>query len=727
MPAEYINEEDVLDEGRVKLNRAISQANKSEADAANAVNTSNQAKHIANNAVSMAESTQTQLDTIVIEGDSSVEAAQARVDEKGESHPTLKARIDDGFTSVTSQLSNIAISIDQFGSFGSAEDNVNFIEACNAVSSQNGTLLIRNKTINLIDAYVEEIPDIIAINSTLNVSGACEFNRSKNGFYLEGLNIVSPVQTTQRLFNVVGVDGVRVKNFKFHFTTVDANRCSGIFYFNNVKNIDFEDTEYTGVNYPITIQDVGEKAVSTKIKFKNTTFKNCKGGFWITAANVPYGTSGFISDIEFINSKGINTPEQANSYTGDIQGASMFLLEQVKGISMIDTHCESPVERIAYFNVIEDLTMNKTTGYNTEGIKIAGLPTKISKNFVIDEMTVINTIKASYLIRCYFCEDGNILNTIFDNSKMDEKPSDAFNFSCYVKNIKINNFYVDGLKESLVINRIEDFSETVGLYAFHNHTPIVEGLELINGKVKDMALSNNASNVFDLRYVLDPNNPAYITNPNILDDKEIIKNLKVEDVDFILRADFQGKIANFRNTSNPTIICKLDGYRNLYASQVISFADAISQSTSKKIKINVLASGEVSDLLLGPLKGLNDDCTIIVKYTDGSNYLITADSNKINGILSLRDKVFDTTEALLFLKTVEGEEYFVKYKDELDDASFKVDGMGVITPYRTSPTFSTTTTNGNIRVYYLNGYTRITNNTGSPRGAASATVLVRLL
>lgn len=94
---ERIEEKDVLNTGRKKLNNAI-------AGSEQAVNDSADAKQKSEQALANSESTQTQLDTIVIDGDSSVEAAQARVDEKGDSHSTLKERIDDGFTKTNVQL-----------------------------------------------------------------------------------------------------------------------------------------------------------------------------------------------------------------------------------------------------------------------------------------------------------------------------------------------------------------------------------------------------------------------------------------------------------------------------------------------------------------------------------------------------------------------------------------------------------------------------------------------
>src|SRR5690625_6787856 len=97
MPIEHINKTDTLNEGREKLNAAIDGANAADV-------TSKEADTKATQALANSESTQTQLDTIVIDGDSSVEAAQARVDEKGVPHPTLKARIDDGFEKTNQQL-----------------------------------------------------------------------------------------------------------------------------------------------------------------------------------------------------------------------------------------------------------------------------------------------------------------------------------------------------------------------------------------------------------------------------------------------------------------------------------------------------------------------------------------------------------------------------------------------------------------------------------------------
>src|SRR5690625_3576649 len=98
---EYIKRQDSLNTGREKINQALTNANtnadKAKIDSAEAL-----LKAIAS--MNLSESLREQFNQIVIDGDSSVEAAAARVDEENVSHPTLKDRIDDGFTKVNSQL-----------------------------------------------------------------------------------------------------------------------------------------------------------------------------------------------------------------------------------------------------------------------------------------------------------------------------------------------------------------------------------------------------------------------------------------------------------------------------------------------------------------------------------------------------------------------------------------------------------------------------------------------
>ncbi|MGI8363065.1 right-handed parallel beta-helix repeat-containing protein [Bacillus cereus] len=87
MVVQHIDYKDNMRKGTDKLNESIDQSN-------NAISTANGAIHIANKTELKVNSVQEQLNQVIIEGDSSVEAAQARVDEKGVSYPSLKERID---------------------------------------------------------------------------------------------------------------------------------------------------------------------------------------------------------------------------------------------------------------------------------------------------------------------------------------------------------------------------------------------------------------------------------------------------------------------------------------------------------------------------------------------------------------------------------------------------------------------------------------------------------
>jgi lysophospholipase L1-like esterase len=85
---------DTLRQAYPKFNQAIDNANEALGTANTAKSTADTAKSTADTALANSENTQTQLDTIVINGDSSVEAAQARVAADGSTFTTLKERLD---------------------------------------------------------------------------------------------------------------------------------------------------------------------------------------------------------------------------------------------------------------------------------------------------------------------------------------------------------------------------------------------------------------------------------------------------------------------------------------------------------------------------------------------------------------------------------------------------------------------------------------------------------
>lgn len=108
---EKIKYEDKLRQGTDKLNQSIEQSNLS-------FTKSERAEVLSEAAKLLAESVQEQFNQVVIAGDSSVEAAQARVDAKNQTYPTLKSRIDSFEVSATQQLQQIAMHIKDFGAVG---------------------------------------------------------------------------------------------------------------------------------------------------------------------------------------------------------------------------------------------------------------------------------------------------------------------------------------------------------------------------------------------------------------------------------------------------------------------------------------------------------------------------------------------------------------------------------------------------------------------------------
>lgn len=108
MPVEKISHEESLFEGTEKLNASIEQSNDAIKEATTAKSTANQAVSTSQEAVTKAESVQAQFNAVVVEGDSSPAADQARLDAENVLHPTLKARADSDYNKVTAQLADKA-------------------------------------------------------------------------------------------------------------------------------------------------------------------------------------------------------------------------------------------------------------------------------------------------------------------------------------------------------------------------------------------------------------------------------------------------------------------------------------------------------------------------------------------------------------------------------------------------------------------------------------------
>lgn len=122
--SETLSEFNIL---KPEAKNAIQESKEALAKSQNALNVANGIDAKATNALSLSESAETlsksvqeQFNQVIIDGDSSVEAAQARVDASGQTNATLKARLDKEHNEVTAQLAqtvkkNDILSMDNMG------------------------------------------------------------------------------------------------------------------------------------------------------------------------------------------------------------------------------------------------------------------------------------------------------------------------------------------------------------------------------------------------------------------------------------------------------------------------------------------------------------------------------------------------------------------------------------------------------------------------------------
>ncbi|GIO27731.1 right-handed parallel beta-helix repeat-containing protein [Ornithinibacillus bavariensis] len=234
--AELINKQDSLNKGRVKINESILASERAEQNSTEALNTANEAKELS-------EDTQTQLDTIVINGDSSVEAAQARVDENGYAYLKLKARLDTEHSQVTSSIENTnidlkerGINIKTLGAIGDgvADDTQIIQYALNLAKSSNVHIFIPSGTYKITSVLNVYSNTHITLDSDATILRAHDGSFFLNGEY--GGNYTGYEGNGNITFEGGTLDG-NIINFPSNFSGISLGHGKNI----TARNMVFKD------------------------------------------------------------------------------------------------------------------------------------------------------------------------------------------------------------------------------------------------------------------------------------------------------------------------------------------------------------------------------------------------------------------------------------------------------------------------------------------------------
>lgn len=208
--AELIRENDSLNEGRKKINEAIKQSERAEIKSEEAISIAktkgDTAISIANQALVKSENTQSQLDQIVIEGDSSVEAAQARVDADGNVFTTLKERLDTKETQFANEIGILNRKTDwvDVRDFGADPSGNN--DSSDAIQSAIDLAYTTSKRV-IIPSGIYLITRPIKMKSEVTLEGIGSVTINA------GLNVWTENHTMLELFNV---NGAKVKNITWN-------------------------------------------------------------------------------------------------------------------------------------------------------------------------------------------------------------------------------------------------------------------------------------------------------------------------------------------------------------------------------------------------------------------------------------------------------------------------------------------------------------------------------
>ncbi|MCS3600155.1 right-handed parallel beta-helix repeat-containing protein [Bacillus sp. JUb91] len=257
------------------VNDAVSKAETAEQIA-------NKAETIASNANVTSNSVQEQLNQIVIEGDSSVEAAQARVEKDGTAHETLKAHTD-AIHSKIGLLNDVVINAEVFPiKIPEADDTARVQRALNYFETKSGTLFFPKMDYIINDELLVNYSCRITMdrggsfkvknNSYLHSKGAktSVFVLNADNIIIEDIHINGNAKNNY----TVGSDGLK---YYLSFPTLPPGKYLGYSGIQvkgsniTVKNCFVEWCSWAG----ILVDSESDSLISKNIKILNNRIENC--------------------------------------------------------------------------------------------------------------------------------------------------------------------------------------------------------------------------------------------------------------------------------------------------------------------------------------------------------------------------------------------------------------------------------------------------------------------
>ena len=406
--AELLKPTDTLAQGYPKINAAIEQAGQAFTTADNAIDTANSSIAVSNQALANSQSTQEQLNQIVIDGDSSVEAAQARVNADNTiTYDTLKERLDAEHQEVSSQLADIAINVKSKGAVGDGitDDTIAIQSAHDELATLGGGTLYFPRGIYLAN---------ITVGSFINIKG----DGTKN-------SIIKSVPNSNK-------DVIQGKNFElFTGTSKETPENRGVRYTN------IEDILIDG-NKENNTSGYGIRLWGCSWMWNNVIVQNCANdGIWteFSTHDDPTGlsdpsTQALESEYNFIKSLGnngngwtYNGPHDSilNNYTAFSNGG--WALYQNKG-ALFGSRWNSWLNEVGSFYIGETM---KVDGMQASAARV-GVGVEFSTNsgasiltglVVGGHLTGIILRGSDHMIDGYIRTAKNAENTIGDGVVLD--------------------------------------------------------------------------------------------------------------------------------------------------------------------------------------------------------------------------------------------------------------------------------------------------------------------